>query len=161
MLYHSPVGLLRIFSSNGFINEIRFGSEEHSIENETESDSSKVMKDCLDQLDEYFAGKRQVFDLPLKQTGTDFQQNVWKELMEIPFGKTISYLELSKRINNVKAIRAVGTANGRNNLPIIVPCHRVIGSNGTLTGYRSGIKIKQWLLEHENKHKNGVNLLFS
>ena len=160
MLYDSPVGLLSIKSSNGFINEILFVPEENASNYFSDDKPTEVFKKCSDQLDEYFSGTRQAFDLPLMQSGTDFQQKVWSELMNIPFGKTISYLELSKRINNVKAIRAVGAANGRNNLPIIVPCHRVIGSNGKLTGYSGGLKIKQWLLEHEMKHANGVNLLF-
>lgn len=160
MLYHSPVGLISIKSSNGFINEIQFISDEELSKNSTDDKPTEVLKKCCAQLDEYFSGTRQEFELPLKQSGTIFQEKVWNELMNIPFGKTISYLELAKRINNVKAIRAVGTANGRNNLPIIVPCHRIIGSNGKLVGYSSGLKIKQWLLEHEMKHANGVNLLF-
>ena len=160
MLYYSPVGLIVIKSSNGFLNEILFVSQEDSLKYVTDENPSEEEKECSIQFDEYFSGSRTVFDLPLRQSGTEFQQKVWSELLNIPFGKTISYLELSKRINNVKAIRAVGSANGRNNLPIIVPCHRVIGSNGTLTGYSGGLKIKQWLLEHEMKHANGVNLLF-
>lgn len=160
MLYQSPVGLIFIKSSNGFLNEVIFVSEGNVSKYSPGEEPTEEEKQCCKQLDEYFAGDRQIFDLPLLQSGTTFQQTVWDELMNIPFGKTISYLELSKRINNVKAIRAVGTANGRNNIPIIVPCHRVIGSDGTLTGYSGGLKIKQWLLEHENKHANGVNLLF-
>ena len=160
MLYQSPVGLIFINFSNGFLNEVIFVSEGNSLKYASDNGDTDEEKECSKQLDEYFAGDRQIFDLPLMQSGTTFQQIVWEELMNIPFGKTISYLELSKRVKNVKAIRAVGTANGRNNLPIIVPCHRVIGSDGTLTGYSGGLKIKQWLLEHENKHANGVNLLF-
>lgn len=101
------------------------------------------------QLEEYFSGKRKIFDLPLKQEGTGFQQKVWNELCNIPFGETISYHELSKRIGDVKAIRAAGTANGKNKLSIVVPCHRVIGSDGSLTGYEGGLHRKQWLLRHE------------
>ena len=100
------------------------------------------------------------FSVPVAQTGSDFQQGVWAELLKIPFGETISYLELSKRIGDVKAIRAVGTTNGKNQIAIIVPCHRVIGSNGTLTGYAGGLWRKQWLLEHEMKIKHGVRMLF-
>jgi len=119
-----------------------------------------VAAKCKAQFDEYFSGKRKIFDLPIKQSGTLFQEKVWNELIKIPFGKTISYLQLSQKIGNVKLIRAVGTANGRNNLAIVVPCHRVIGSDGSLTGYAGGLSRKQWLLEHENKYANGVNLLF-
>jgi methylated-DNA-[protein]-cysteine S-methyltransferase len=114
----------------------------------------------MQQLDEYFAGQRIEFDLQVTQTGTSFQQTVWNELCNIPYGKTISYLELSKRIGNVKAIRAVGTANGTNHVSIIVPCHRVIGSNGSLVGYGGDLWRKKWLLEHEAKYAFGVQTLF-
>lgn len=101
------------------------------------------------QLMEYFSGKRKAFDLPLAITGTGFQKKVWEELRHIPYGKTLSYLGLSRQIGNVKAIRAVGHANGQNPLAIIIPCHRVIGSDGSLTGYAGGLWRKKWLLEHE------------
>jgi methylated-DNA-[protein]-cysteine S-methyltransferase len=120
----------------------------------------KISQQKTIQLDEYFEGSRKDFDFPFRQKGTPFQLGVWDELLNIPYGKTISYLQLSQRLGNVKAIRAVGTANGRNNLPIVVPCHRVIGSNGSLTGYGGGLWRKQWLLEHENKYAHGVALLF-
>ncbi|MEO6949315.1 MAG: methylated-DNA--[protein]-cysteine S-methyltransferase, partial [Ginsengibacter sp.] len=126
MLYHSPVGLISIKSSNGFINEILFIPEEELSKNLSDDKPTEVFKRCCSQLNEYFSGTRKEFELPVKQSGTRFQEKVWDQLINIPFGKTISYLELAKRINNVKAIRAVGTANGRNNLPIIIPCHRVI-----------------------------------
>ena len=100
------------------------------------------------------------FDLPMNQKGTEFQQKVWAALLNIKAGNAISYLILSKRLGDVKAIRAVGTANGRNNISIIVPCHRVIGSNGTLVGYGGDVWRKQWLLEHEAKYTNGVQSLF-
>ena len=112
------------------------------------------------QLDEYFSGSRKSFDLPLQQSGTSFQQKVWELLLQIPFGKTISYNELSKQYGDLKAIRAVASANGKNNLAIIVPCHRVIGSNQSLTGYAGGLWRKKWLLEHEAKHHSGVMTLF-
>jgi methylated-DNA-[protein]-cysteine S-methyltransferase len=101
------------------------------------------------QLDEYFAGARLEFDLPLDAQGTPFQRRVWTALAEIPFGQTISYAELARRVGDVKAVRAVGAANGRNPIPIIVPCHRVIGANGSLVGFGGGLERKQWLLEHE------------
>jgi len=111
------------------------------------------LEDCAIQLKEYFEGTRKQFDLTLRPEGTDFQQKVWKLLEQIPYGKTISYLELSKQLGDVKAIRAVANANGKNPLWIIVPCHRVIGSDGRLTGYAGGLHRKQWLLEHENPYK--------
>ncbi|RYF79998.1 MAG: methylated-DNA--[protein]-cysteine S-methyltransferase [Chitinophagaceae bacterium] len=101
------------------------------------------------------------FKLPIKQAGTTFQQQVWKALQDIGPGKTISYLKLSKQLGNAKAIRAVGTANGKNNIAIIVPCHRVIGSNGSLVGYSGELWRKQWLLQHEAKYLQGVQSLFS
>lgn len=111
------------------------------------------LEDVVLQLDEYFKGERTKFSLKINPQGTDFQNKVWKELLNIPYGKTISYLELSKRLGNVKTIRAAANANGKNPLWIIVPCHRVIGSDGSLTGYAGGLSRKQWLLEHESPYK--------
>ena len=108
------------------------------------------LRSCIAQLDEYFHGTRQKFDLKLDLEGSAFQLKVWNELLKIPYGTTISYMELAARIGNIKAFRAVGGANGHNPISIIVPCHRVIGSNGRLTGYRGGLKRKKWLLEHEH-----------
>jgi len=113
----------------------------------------EVLEDAVYQLQEYFEGKRKVFNLQLNPEGTEFQQRVWKALLDIPFGKTNSYLELSKTLGDVKAIRAVAAANGKNPLWIIVPCHRVIGSDGSLTGYAGGLHRKKWLLEHESPVK--------
>ena len=113
----------------------------------------EVLEDAVYQINEYFEGKREVFTLDLNPEGTDFQKRVWKALLEIPFGKTTSYLELSKTLGDIKAIRAVASANGKNPLWIIVPCHRVIGSDGSLTGYAGGLNRKQWLLEHESPFK--------
>ncbi|WP_306012764.1 MULTISPECIES: methylated-DNA--[protein]-cysteine S-methyltransferase [unclassified Allomuricauda] len=112
-----------------------------------------VLKDAVEQLEEYFEGNRTVFELQLNPSGTDFQKKVWEALLQIPFGKTISYLELSKQLGDVKAIRAVASANGKNPLWIVVPCHRVIGTNGDLTGYAGGLHRKKWLLEHESPAK--------
>lgn len=108
------------------------------------------LKDAVKQLQEYFDGKRTSFNFPINPKGTDFQQKVWKALLEIPYGKTTSYMDLSKKLGDVKAIRAVASANGKNPLWIVVPCHRVIGSDGSLTGYAGGLWRKKWLLEHEN-----------
>lgn len=106
------------------------------------------------QLDEYFQGKRTTFSLPFKLTGTPFQLAVWKELQNMPYGKTTSYKEIAQKINKPKAYRAVGMANNKNPLPIIIPCHRVIGSNGKLIGYAGGLKLKNYLLELEKSHTN-------
>ncbi|MDD7887207.1 methylated-DNA--[protein]-cysteine S-methyltransferase [Flavivirga sp. 57AJ16] len=111
------------------------------------------LEDCVCQLKEYFEGKRSQFNLKLNPQGTEFQKKVWKQLEQIPYGKTLSYLELSKQLGDVKAIRAVANANGKNPLWIIVPCHRVIGSDGSLTGYAGGLHRKKWLLEHESPYK--------
>ncbi|MGS2762563.1 methylated-DNA--[protein]-cysteine S-methyltransferase [Sinomicrobium sp. M5D2P9] len=111
------------------------------------------LEDCVYQLREYFEGERLEFDLKLNPEGSDFQKKVWDELLKIPFGKTMSYLELSKKLGDVKAIRAVAGANGKNPLWIIVPCHRVIGNDGSLTGYAGGLWRKKWLLEHESPYK--------
>ena len=113
----------------------------------------EVLEDAVRQLEEYFNGERTDFSLKLNPQGTDFQKRVWKALLTIPYGKTTSYLQLSKDLRDVKAIRAVANANGKNPLWIIVPCHRVIGSDGSLTGYAGGLHRKQWLLEHESPYK--------
>jgi methylated-DNA-[protein]-cysteine S-methyltransferase len=164
MYYQSPVGILKIKAHQGCINEILFmdePTEQDSADEEIiESADLTALTKCRQQLDEYFLGKRKTFDFPIRQEGTLFQEKVWNELINIPYGKTISYRQLSEMIGNAKSIRAVGTANGRNNLPIVVPCHRVIGSDGSLTGYGGGLWRKNWLLEHENKFGNGVVSLF-
>lgn len=113
----------------------------------------EVLEDAVYQLNEYFEGKRTQFDLQLNLTGTDFQKKVWDALLKIPHGKTCSYMELSKTLGDPKAIRAVAAANGKNPLWIIVPCHRVIGSDGSLTGYAGGLHRKKWLLDHESPVK--------
>lgn len=163
--YQSPVGILEVSTNGDAITAILFvnswkGSKLVEDELNFNKPATPVLQDCFRQLDEYFAGSRTVFSLPLLQDGTAFQQTVWKELCNIPYGRTISYLELSKRIGNVKAIRAAGTANGNNSISIVVPCHRVIGANGSLVGYGGDLWRKQWLLEHEDKNANGVQTLF-
>jgi methylated-DNA-[protein]-cysteine S-methyltransferase len=163
MIYVSPVGKLKITVSGGFVNEILFlktGDESNAPVTSLSFDDEKILKNCITQLHEYFEGKRKIFKLPLKQHGTAFQQKVWDQLMQIPYGKTISYMKLAQDLGDVKVIRAAASANGKNNLPIVVPCHRVIGKNGTLTGYGGGLPTKKWLLEHENKYAHGVSLLF-
>lgn len=109
-----------------------------------------ILKQAVTQVNDYFEGKRNDFNFKLNPKGTEFQQKVWKGLLEIPFGKTCSYMDLSKKLGDVKAIRAVAAANGKNPLWIVIPCHRVIGTDGSLTGYAGGLWRKKWLLEHEN-----------
>ena len=113
----------------------------------------ELLEDGAYQLQEYFKGTRDSFSLNLKPNGTDFQKRVWDALQDIPYGKTVSYLELSKTLGDVKAIRAVAAANGKNPLWIVIPCHRVIGSDGSLTGYAGGLHRKKWLLDHESPAK--------
>jgi methylated-DNA-[protein]-cysteine S-methyltransferase len=163
--YQSPIGILEIRNTGNAISDILFinswkGAKINEAEINFVAPKSIAIKKCTKQLDEYFAGKRKIFSIHTEQVGTIFQQEIWKELCNIPYGRTISYLELSKRINNVKAIRAVGTANGNNSICIVVPCHRVIGSNGDLVGYGGDLWRKKWLLEHEAKFENGVQTLF-
>ena len=119
-------------------------------EGSVSADIPIVLQDAVSQLNDYFEGKRTNFDFKLNPKGTEFQQKVWKALLEVPYGKTRTYLEQSKILGDVKAIRAVASANGKNPLWIVVPCHRIIGTDGSLTGYAGGKKKKKWLLEHEN-----------
>jgi methylated-DNA-[protein]-cysteine S-methyltransferase len=145
----SPLGYTRISGDEAGISQVTILNSE-----EKETDIIPLeLEDCAIQLREYFEGTRTTFDLKLNPEGTDFQNVVWRLLQEIPFGKTISYLQLSKRLGDVKAIRAIANANGKNPLWIIVPCHRVIGSDGRLTGYAGGLHRKKWLIEHENPYK--------
>lgn len=146
----TPIGVLRIEEHEASIIRMEFVSEE--IKN-IETETSSLLEQTATQLQEYFAGMRTEFTLDLAPTGTDFQLAVWEELCRIPFGQTISYLELSERLKNPLAIRAVGAANGKNPIAIIVPCHRVIGADGTLTGYAGGLWRKEWLLKHEGSLK--------
>lgn len=163
--YRSPIGALEIRSTGNAISDILFVNSWKGAKVNEETinftrPKSTIIRTCIKQLDEYFEGKRKIFTFHIEQVGTAFQQSVWKELLNIPYGKTISYHELSKRIGNTKAIRAVGTANGNNSISIVVPCHRVIGSNGSLVGYGGELWRKKWLLELEGKHENGVQTLF-
>ena len=145
-IINTPLGLTEIQGDENGISKIY-------IRNENVKITSKIpskLKEAVLQLQEYFEGKRTHFTFLLHPSGTEFQKKVWQELLNIPFGKTCSYLELSKKLGDVKAIRAVAAANGKNPLWIVVPCHRVIGANGSLTGYAGGLWRKKWLLEHEN-----------
>jgi len=155
----TPIGKIAIHAGDEAINAVLFIKQDANTP-VSEISSHPLINLCAGQLKEYFAGERKNFDLPLQQKGSPFQQNVWEQLLKINYGKTISYLELSKRVGDAKAIRAVGTTNGKNQIAIIVPCHRVIGSDGSLTGYAGELWRKKWLLEHEGKYANGVQTLF-
>ncbi|WP_262732394.1 methylated-DNA--[protein]-cysteine S-methyltransferase [Gaetbulibacter sp. NE] len=145
----TPLGYTKITGDNDGIASVTVLNSEEQISDII----PESLEDCVYQLNEYFEGKRQVFDLNLNPQGTDFQKTVWDALLTILYGKTMSYLELSKQLGDVKAIRAVANANGKNPLWIIVPCHRIIGTDGSLTGYAGGLHRKQWLLEHESPYK--------
>jgi|WP_321221214.1 methylated-DNA-[protein]-cysteine S-methyltransferase len=145
----SPLGYTKIIGDDDGISQVTILNSE---EKETDIIPTEL-EDCVIQLREYFEGTRTTFDLKLNAQGTEFQKVIWDLLTEIPYGKTINYLQLSKRLGDVKAIRAVANANGKNPLWIIVPCHRVIGSDGKLTGYAGGLHRKKWLIEHENPYK--------
>lgn len=147
----TPLGIARIISDDIGILEISVLDDVTTFTNAEKI--PEILQNCITQLQEYFDGTRTEFDLLLTPKGTPFQQKVWNGLNEIPFGKTRSYLEQSKRLGDVKAIRAVASANGKNPLWIVTPCHRVIGSNGSLTGYASGLWRKKWLLAHESPAK--------
>lgn len=142
--FRSPVGYLEITGSVKGIRSVKFLDFRVRINRVPHS-----LRQCYDQLDEYFKGKRRHFDLPLDLDGSVFQMHVWKEMMNIPYGETMTYHELAGKSGYPKALRAVGAANGKNPLCVIVPCHRVIGSDGKLTGYAFGLWRKKWLLEHE------------
>jgi len=157
--YSSPIGVLRISATGTCISEVHFckGLEELR---EDDPDPPALLQQCREELVEYFQGRRKVFDVPVNQEGTVFQLQVWGELLNIPYGKTISYLTLAKRLGDPKCIRAAASTNGKNNIAIIVPCHRVIGSNNDLVGYGGGLWRKKVLLELEAKYTYGVQTLF-
>jgi methylated-DNA-[protein]-cysteine S-methyltransferase len=155
--YQSPVGTLQVVCSNDALVGLTFLKEGETAEH---GESNALTQQTCIQLDEYFSGERKEFQIPMLQNGTVFQAKVWHLLQTIPYGKTLSYMDLAKTYGDVKAIRAVAAANGKNNIAIVVPCHRVIGSNQTLTGYAGGLWRKQWLLAHEAKFYAGVQQLF-
>jgi methylated-DNA-[protein]-cysteine S-methyltransferase len=160
-IYHSPIGQLNITADDGCITELGFIDDDN--ENDFISQDiilPKVIHQCVDELIEYFAGTRTEFTVPINQEGTEFQQRVWKELYELPFGKTLSYTDLAKKLGDPKVIRAAAAANGKNKIAIIVPCHRVIGTDKSLVGYAWGKGRKKWLLQHEFRLALGVQTLF-
>ncbi|MFC7686232.1 methylated-DNA--[protein]-cysteine S-methyltransferase [Ureibacillus sp. GCM10028918] len=150
--YKSPIGLIEIIGTEEAVCSIMF-SEKAEPENFIGSDTPKVLELCFHELDEYFKGTRYEFTFPYTFEGTDFQNTVWTTLKGIPYAGTSSYKDIAVSIGNEKAIRAVGSANGKNKLSIVIPCHRIIGSNGKLTGYAGGLWRKEWLLQHEKNFK--------
>ncbi|HWF45259.1 MAG TPA: methylated-DNA--[protein]-cysteine S-methyltransferase [Candidatus Kapabacteria bacterium] len=158
--YDSPIGPLSIEGSNDGISKIAFvllrpDPSKFISEDRT---PNRIIEQCVDELDEYFAGIRTMFSIPLDPQGTAFEQEVWRALCMIKYGSTCSYLDIARTINNPKAIRAVGRANGANPIVIVVPCHRIIGSDGSLTGYAGELWRKRWLLDHEARISGTVLL---
>lgn len=149
--YSSPIGMIEISGTEDGVTSIIFAEGEG-----TTARIHEVLKDAYNQLDEYFMGKRKAFELKLCLEGTEFQRKVWMELMNIPCGETLTYRDIAYKLGNIKAVRAVGNANGKNPISIVVPCHRVIGSNGKLTGYAGGLERKEWLLKHEKDMMKNV-----
>lgn len=154
--FSSPLGVVEVTADAESVLSIHFVATAKS------ANANQITNDAITQLQEYFQGERQHFDLPLAAQGTEFQKNVWDALLTVDYGETCSYSDIADKINNPKAVRAVGSANGKNPLTIVVPCHRVIGSNGSLTGYASGTERKAWLLNHEMQHRanTGLSSLF-
>lgn len=157
--YESPIGMLKIGGTEQYIGELSFVNNKDQLIY-GEPGITELMHQCTEQLIEYFHGKRKQFNLPIHQPGTLFQMKVWGELVGIAYGKTLSYLEVSKKIGDPKLIRAVAGTNGKNKIAIIVPCHRVIGSDKSMVGYSGEMWRKKWLLQHEFKISNGVQTLF-
>lgn len=152
----SPVGRICVEGDGDFLTGLHMPDHKHwSGPDPTWQRTDAPFATLREQLTEYFAGERELFDIPLKLTGTPFQNRVWQELARIPFGVTISYAELASRVGQPTAFRAVGSANGKNPVSILVPCHRVIATSGQLTGYGGGLSNKKWLLDHECRVKNG------
>jgi methylated-DNA-[protein]-cysteine S-methyltransferase len=143
--YKSPLGWLELVADQDQLLELNFGKNQDLADTQPHG----YLPQVVDQLDEYFAGQRKKFELNLRPVGTEFQRSVWQELQAIPYGQTASYKEVASRLGQPRAMRAVGNANGRNPIAIIVPCHRVLAHDGSLGGYSSGLDIKRWLLQHE------------
>ena len=146
---HTPLGIAKLLGDESGLTSITVLNDDIPAS----TIIPELLEDTVYQLQEYFKGTRDSFSLSLNPHGTDFQKRVWSALQDIPYGKTVSYLELSKTLGDVKAIRAVAAANGKNPLWIVIPCHRVIGSDGSLTGYAGGLHRKKWLLNHESPAK--------
>ena len=157
--FQSPIGIVEIVGTERAILSILF-SEKVEVDYPIGPDSPSVIVDCQRQLEEYFKGERMEFNIPFESTGTPFQQKVWSALTEVPYAETVSYGAIAKAVGSDKAVRAVGNANSKNKLTIVVPCHRIIGSTGKLTGYAGTLTRKEWLLQHEKevgKNLHSVN----
>ena len=147
----SPIGMLTLTSNGSALTQLLMARDEQITAESVPAETDPVLATAREQLEAYFDMRLTQFDLPLEARGTEFQRRVWDSLKAIPFGETISYAELARRIDRPTAVRAVGAANGRNRLMIVVPCHRVIGADGSLTGFGGGIDRKRWLLDHETR----------
>lgn len=152
----TPVGFLELTSDQNFLLSVSF----IEIPGKSSDFQPDILKESIVQINEYFEGKRKEFILSLQPAGTDFQQKVWEEVTKIPFGKTASYLDIALKTGSKNNTRAVGLANGKNPIPIIIPCHRIIGTNGKLTGYAGGLDRKKWLLQHEIQFSGREGFLF-
>lgn len=149
----TPIGKLLLAMDGQGLRHVHFETGRDRLEpGEGWEPGAGALHEARAQLKAYFAGKLTTFDLPLAPHGTEFQQRVWLELLRIPYGETTNYGDIARRLGDVQATRAVGAANGRNPLPIIVPCHRVIGADGSLTGFGGGLPVKRWLLDHEQRN---------
>jgi methylated-DNA-[protein]-cysteine S-methyltransferase len=154
--FNSPLGCIKVECSSEHLLSVSF----INVDENSPINHHPILQETTLQLKAFFEGKLRTFTIPMNQNGTEFQKKVWDLLYYIPYGKTISYNELAKQYGDIKAIRAVAAANGRNNIAIIIPCHRVIGSDRSLTGYAGGLWRKKWLLDHEAKFYSGVQHLF-
>lgn len=158
-IYHSPVGPLEITATAGAVVSALFvNAQKKPAPGRAETGSCAVIEQCIGELDAYFAGQRQTFSVPLAPEGTAFQQRAWAALQTIPYGQTVTYGHQARLLGDPNASRAVGLANGNNPINILVPCHRVIGAGGSLTGYGGDLWVKRWLLDHEQKHAEAAQL---
>lgn len=152
----SPIGWIKIITNSEALLSVRFVPEKEKESNL----QPEVLKNSYQQLDEYFEGKRKIFDIPVAPEGTDFQKEVWKKVLKVPYGQTTSYGIIAGEMGSIKNARAVGLANAKNPIPIIIPCHRIVANTGKLTGYAGGLENKRWLLLHEAIHSEVPGLLF-
>jgi len=157
--YDSPLGVIKIGGTDQYITELSFLDNSAQLQYGIPG-VSDILHLCTEQLIEFFQGRRRAFSIPIYQEGTVFQQKVWNELLGIQFGTTISYLDLAKKLGDPKVIRAAASTNGKNKISIIVPCHRVIGTDRSLVGYSGGMQRKKWLLQHEFRLAHGIQTLF-
>jgi methylated-DNA-[protein]-cysteine S-methyltransferase len=157
--FESPLGKIEVRSDSEGVYAIKFVSENDLLKPNSENVTPHV-EEAIKQIKEYFNGERKIFDIKLRFRGTDFQNSVWNQLQQIPFGKTYTYLKMARLLGDEKCIRAAASANGKNPFAIVIPCHRVIGTNGSLTGYAGELWRKQWLLEHEARVCGTLQTLF-